>query len=265
MTKSAEFRPKTDGLTVVQCLQKNSGVITAITCRRGRRCRRRRQSAVTAHFRHTQMSWAAAPYAWADGRTDGRTARRDSLQTTCDCAYRRATHGRRRRLLLWSTPVISGAEWLICMREAPPAAPKHTGTACRLVVWLWLEARKQKLWWPGGKVWRAPGAAWQRWGARCHHLLPTVSGSDLTASCAAEQSRASPFCLHLFIFFYFVPSLFVLCSGSRGHGVTGVLPSCLGGVWGELHPGQSPLHHIQFYFDPFYYNRLILFVCIIEL
>lgn len=42
MTKSAKFRPSTDGLTVLQCLQTNSGVITAITCRR-----------VTSHFRHT--------------------------------------------------------------------------------------------------------------------------------------------------------------------------------------------------------------------
>lgn len=68
-------------------------------------------------------------------RTDRRTPRRDSLQTTCDCAYRWVAHGRCRRLHLWSTPVISGAEWLICMREALSAAPKHTGTVCRRVVW----------------------------------------------------------------------------------------------------------------------------------
>lgn len=202
-------------------------------------------------------------------QTDGRTARRDSLQTTCDCAYRRAAHGRRRRLLLlWSTPVISGAEWLICMREAPPAAPKHTGTACRLVVWLWLEARKQKLWWPSGKVWRAPGARRCRLTAVRRTLPPPAANSFRKWPHSFLHSRAEQSFPVLLASLYFLLFCSIIVrpvlgvTGSRGRWGPSQLSR---GVWGELHPGQSPPHHIRFYFDPFCYIRFILFVCIIEL
>lgn len=139
-------------------------------------------------------------------QTDRRTARRDCLQTTCDCAYRQAAHCRRR--LIWSTPVINGAEWLICMREATPTQPKHTGTACRCVVWLWLD--------PENRNFGDRAAKCDSFRKRPHSFL---------------QSRAEPSCSGCISLFCSI--LFHHCSScARGHGVKGSLWS-FSAVWGS--------------------------------
>lgn len=88
---------------------------------------------------------------------------------------------------------------------------------------------------------------------------------EVTSQLPAQQSRAElppSACISFLLFCSIIVRPVLGVTGSRGHWGPSQLSR---GVWGELHPGQSPLHHIQFYFDPFYYNRLILFVCIIEL
>lgn len=97
--------------------------------------------------------------------------------------------------------------------------------------------------------------------ARRHRRLPTVSGSDLIASCSAEQS--SPV---LVASVYFVPVCSIILhsglrvTGSRGHWS----PQSCRGFERELHPGQTPL---RLYVDPFYciicMSKMVFICCFV--